>query len=238
MAVKDYDLEQPMDKLIELAVKKFGEVEFQDVSVGNGPLYVLQIKHMQKYIDKLMDKTRSGKTVSLPLWAKVWPGSLVMGHSLSNFPLKEGASVLEIGGGSAITSLVLARRGYNVTVTDVDPDALLFARINALKNDLGDKFAAKQTDFTEGLGERFDCLVGTEFLYDEKQFDLLADFVDNSLIEGEDGEVFFSLDLKRAAKNFFMQSGERFHIAKSAATFKDQDSGVDKPVNLFRFKRK
>jgi len=238
VAVKDYDLDQPMAQLIDLAVNKFGEVEFQEVSVGDGPLQVLQIKHMQKYIDTLMDKTRSGKTVSLPLWAKIWPGSLVMGHSLSNVPLEEGSTVLEIGGGSALSSMVLARRGYDVTIVDTDSDALLFARINALKNGLGDKVATVGTDFKESLGNRFGCVVGCEMLYDEKQFDLMADYIDQHLIESENGEVFLSLDLKRVAKNFFMQSGERFHIAKSAAKFKDQESGEDKPVNLFRFKRK
>ena len=48
MAAKEYNLDQPMDKLIDLAVNKFGEVEFQDVAVGGATFKVLQIKHMQK----------------------------------------------------------------------------------------------------------------------------------------------------------------------------------------------
>ncbi|QGY40996.1 methyltransferase [Pseudodesulfovibrio cashew] len=238
MAAKEYDLDQPMDKLIDLAVNKFGEVEFQDVSVGGDPFKVLQIKHMQRYIDKLMDKTRSGKTVALPLWAKLWPADMVMAHSLSKFPLADGASVLEIGGGSALAGLTLARRGCEVTVTDTDPDALLFARINALKNDLGEKVRVVPSDFKASLGSRFDCVVGCELLYDEPLFDLLAGFIDGHLAEGEGGEVFLSLDLKRAARNFFHASGELFKIMKSTATFKDGESGEDKPVNLFRFMRK
>lgn len=238
MAVKEYNLDQPMDKLIDLAVKKFGEVEFQDVSVGKESFKVLQIKHMQQYIDKLMDKTRSGKKVTLPLWAKLWPAGMVMGYSLSNFPLEDGCSVLEIGGGSCVPALALARRGYSVTITDADPDALLFARINALKNDLGNNVSVVSSDFKEAMDERFGCIVATEMLYDEKQFDLLSAFINESLVEEESGEVFLSLDLKRVAQNFFAQCNETFKIMKSTATFKDTDSGEDKPVNLFRFKRK
>lgn len=238
MAAKDYDLDQPMDKLIDLAVKKFGEVEFQTVSVGDASFEVLQIKNMQQYIDRLMDKTRSGKTIALPLWAKIWPASLVMGHSLANFPLEEECAVLEIGGGSALTAMVLAKRGYAVTITDIDQDALLFSRINALKNDLGDNVTAISTDFKDATGNRFGCIVGCEMLYDESQFDQLAAFIDGNLVLGEAGEVILSLDLKRAAKNFFTQCSQGFNMMKSAATFKDQDSGEDKPVNLFRFKRK
>lgn len=238
MAAKDYDLDQPMDKLIDIAVKKFGEVEFQPVSVGENTFQVLQIKKMQQYIDKLMDKTRSGKKVSLPLWAKIWPASLVMGFSLTKFPLPEGASVMEIGGGSAICSMALASRGFDVTVADVDQDALLFSRINALKNGLDEKICVAQTDFNAPAEKKVGCIVGVEMLYEERQFDLMADFIDGSLIHGEEAEVFLSMDLKRAAKNFFSQCNEKFNIMKSAATFKDQDTGEDKPVNLFRFKRK
>lgn len=238
MAVKEYNLEQPMDKLIDLAVNKFGEVEFQDVSVGGETFKVLQIKHMQKYIDKLMDKSRAGKMMNLPLWAKLWPAGMVMGYSMSNFPLSDGCKVLEIGGGSCLPALALAGKGHDVTIVDADWDALLFARINAIKNGMGDKVSAVFSDFREGMGERFGCIVATEMLYDEGQFKLLADFLDQSLEEGNEGEVFLSLDLKRAAQSFFEQSNEKFKIMKSVATFKDTESGEDKPVNLFRFKRK
>lgn len=238
MAAKDYNLDQPMDKLIDVAVSKFGEVEFQPVSVGDKTLQVLQIKNMQQYIDKLMDKTRSGKKVILPLWAKIWPASLVMGFSLSRFPLADGVEVMEIGGGSAICAMTLAGRGFKVTVTDMDQDALLFARINALKNGLEENIAFALTDFSTPAEKKAGCIVGVEMLYDERQFDLMADFVNGSLVDGEEAEVFLSMDLKRAARNFFAQSNNTFNIMKSAATFKDQDTGADKPVNLFRFKRK
>ncbi len=238
MAAKDYDLTQPMADLIDIAVRKFGAVEFQKVAVGDSTLQVLQIKHMQKYIDKLMDKTRSGKSVTLPLWAKIWPGSFVMGHSLSSFPLEIDAKILEIGAGATLTALVLAKRDYDVTVVDMDPDALLFSRINALKNGIGDNLKTVRTNFKDALGTRFDCVVGCDFLYGQAEFDCLAAFLDAHLVEDEAGEVFFSLELKRVAQNFFMQSSKRFNIARSTATFKDQDSGEEKPVNLFRFKRK
>ncbi len=238
MAVKDYDLNQPMDKLLDIAVKKFGEVEFQEVAVGDVTVQVLQLKNMQQYLDKLMDKTRAGQKVALPLWAKIWPSSAVMGYSLSRFPLAEGSNVLEVGGGTAVNGLVLATRGYDVTVVDKDADSVLFSRINALKNGLGDNVSVIQSDFTESLGKKFDCIVGCELLYDERVFEVMADFVEANLVEGEEGEVFFSLDLKKAAKSFFEKSNEYFKIMKSVAKYKDQDSGDEKEINLFRFKRK
>ncbi len=237
MAEKEYDLNQSMDKLLGLAAKKFGEVEFQTVSVGDVSLEVLQIKHMQRYIDKLMDKSRSGKTVTLPLWAKIWQSSLVMGISLSRFPLAEGGKVLEIGAGAAVNGLVMARRGFDVTIVDNDMDALLFSRINALKNGL-DQAAILYSDFKEGLDDTFDCVIACEMLYDAPTFDVLAGFLDSHVAQGPDAEVFLTLDLKRAAKNFFAASNEYFKIMRSVSSYKDRESGEEKEINLFRFKRK
>ena len=237
VAVKEYDLDQPMDKLLGLAAKKFGEVGFQTVSVGDVSLEVLQIKHMQQYIDKLMDKTRSGKTVNLPLWAKIWQSGLVLGTSLAGFPLAEGSRVLEIGAGTAFNGLALARRGFDVTIVDKDPDALLFSRINALKNGL-DNVTIRRSDFTDDLGETFDCVVACEMLYDERVFDALAGFLDRHVAPGEDADVFLTLDLKRAARNFFTVSNDNFKIMRSQARYKDRESGEAKEINLFRFKRK
>ena len=145
---------RPMDVLIDLAVRKFGEVEFEKVVVGDVSLEVLQIKNMQQYINKLMDKTRAGKKISLPLWAKVWPSSLMLGYTLTKFPIKKGSKILEVGAGSAVNGLVLAKRGFDVTITDIDADALLFSKINALKNDLGDSVTIVRSDFTRRSEER------------------------------------------------------------------------------------
>ncbi len=238
MAVKDYDLTLPMDKLLDIAVNKFGEVEFQEVAVGDVTVQVLQLKNMQQYLDKLMDKTRAGKKVDLPLWAKIWPSSVVMGYSLSKFPLAEGCKVLEVGAGTAVNGLVLASRGFDVTVIDRDQDSVLFSRINALKNGLGDKISVVCSDFKAPMDDKFDCIVGCEMLYDERVFEVMADFIEGSLVEGEDGEIFFSLDLKKAAKIFFEKANNYFKIMKSGATYKDQDSGEEKAINMFRFKRK
>ncbi|WP_419788094.1 class I SAM-dependent methyltransferase [Pseudodesulfovibrio sp.] len=237
MAVKDYDLEQPMDRLLSLAANKFGEVEFQPVTVGGQTLEVLQIKQMQRYIDKLMDQTRSGKTVTLPLWAKIWQSGLVLASFVSRFPLAEGGKVLQLGGGAALGGLLLARRGFAVTVVDKDPDALLFARINALKNGL-DSVRCVRTDFRDELGETFDCAVAGEMLFDESVFNDLAGFLDSHLATTLEVEVFLALDLKRAARNFFTSAGEKFAIMRSETPYTDNTTGEKKTVSLFRFKRR
>lgn len=237
--MKEYDLDQPMDKLIDIVVKKFGAVEFEKVSVGDVSVEVLQIKDMQRYIDKLMDKTRAGQKISLPLWAKIWPASVILGYSLTRFPLNEGSSFLEIGAGVAVNGLVLAKRGFDVTITDIDQDALLFSRINALKNGLGDRVTIARTDsFSDSQGRRFDYIVACGMLYDEIAFEPLADYINDHLAEETAAEVFLAVELKREARRFFSSIDSHFAIMKSSAKYTDQESREEKIVNLFRLKRK
>lgn len=238
MADKVPDLDQSIGALIDIAVREFGEVEFHPVKVGDMTLQVLQVKNMQRYLDKLVDKTRSGKKVTLPLWAKVWPSCLVLGYTLTRFPFKSECSILEVGAGCAVNSMVLAKLGYEVTVSDVEPYALLFSKINALKNGLEDKMNLVHTDFTtDDLGARYDYIVGCEVLYEEAAYEPLADFLDGHLAESGPSEVLLALDQKRQGMKFFDRAQNYFAMMKSQAKFKDDEKG-EEVVNLFRLRRK
>lgn len=237
--MKEYDLDQPMDRLIDLAVRKFGPVEFQKVSLGGLSLEVLQVRDMQQYIETLVNKTRAGKSVSLPLWAKVWPSCLVLGYMLSRYPFTDGCRILEIGAGGAVNGMVLASRGLAVTISDIDQDALLFSRINVLKNGLEEFAAVTRMDFTRNDDEvRFDCIVGCEILYDEAAYDPLIGFLNSHLAQGDSAEVFLALDEKRQTSKFFAQAAEHFSMARTCSKYKEKDTGEERAVNLFRLKRK
>ncbi|ADU62363.1 MULTISPECIES: class I SAM-dependent methyltransferase [Pseudodesulfovibrio] len=237
--MKAYDLDQPMDRLIDLAVRKFGPVEFQKVSLGGLSLEVLQVTDMQQYIETLVNRTRAGKTVSLPLWAKVWPSCLVLGYMLSRYPFPEGCRILEIGAGGAVNGMVLASRGLAVTISDIDPDALLFSRINVLKNGLEEFATITRMDFTRSDDEtRFDCIVGCEVLYDEAAYEPLIGFLDRHLAVDASAEVFLALDEKRQTRKFFTQVAEHFSMARTCSKYNEKVTGEERTVNLFRLKRK
>jgi len=239
IVVTEYDLDQPMDRLIELAVRKFGPVEFRKVVLGDIVLEVLQVKDMPRYIEALANKARAGKTVNLPLWAKVWPSCLVLGYMLSRYPFAQGCRILEIGAGSAVNSLALASRGLPVTISDNDPDALLFSRINVLKNKLDQYANISRLDFTVlDSGERYDCIVCCEVLYDEVVFEPLLTFLDGHLSKDGQAEIFLAMDEKRQARTFFARAAEGYAMSRTESRYIDKDSGEQRTVNLYRLKRK
>jgi predicted nicotinamide N-methyase len=239
MADTVFDLDQPIGALIDIAVREFGEVGFETVTIGDMNLEVLQVLHMQKYLDKLVDKSRSGKTIKLPLWAKVWPSCLVLGYTLTRFPFAPGSSILEVGAGCAVDGMVMAKLGHEVTVTDVEPFALLVSRINILKNGLDGKVDIRQVDFTKDvLGRRFDYIIGCEVLYEEAVYEPLADFLGAHLSTSPKAEVLMAMDKKRQGRKFFDKADGMFAMMKSSATYKDNETGEENIVNLFRMKRK
>lgn len=239
MADTVHNLDQPIGALIDIAVREFGEVEFETVSIGGQSLEILQVKNMPKYLDKLIDKTRAGKTITLPLWAKVWPSCLILGYSLTRFPFVDGGGILEVGAGCAVNGLLLARLGHEVTITDIEPFALLFSRINALKNGLEDRVDLRCVDFTaDHMGRRFDYIIGCEVLYDEPSYEPLADFMADHLSDAPHAEVVLALDHKRQGRKFFDKAAQSFAMMKTDANYSDKETGEENVINLYRMKRK
>lgn len=233
-----YDLAQPLDVLLRLAEKKFGDVGFEKVAIGDVSLEILQIKDMPQYIEKLVGRTRPGESVELPLWAKIWPSCLFLGFFLQQFPFKEGEELLEIGAGVAVIGLVAAKRGFSVTVTDLEDDALLFARINALKNGVGDMLHIAKADFTkDNLGRRFDHVIGCEVLYNEKTYEPLADFLLAHLAERPESEIILAMDQKREGRAFFNRAKKHFAMMRKEFSFADRDTEEKQAINLFRLRR-
>ena len=144
-----------LDELLALARSRY-DVVFEPVSAGGVQIEVLQIANMRELLDKAVEE-RKLSLETLPLWAKIWPASVILGHMLRHLP-PAGHSVLEIGAGLGVTGLVAAALGFErVLISDINEDALLFARINVLKNGLEGRAEVRRVDIlTDGPNERGD----------------------------------------------------------------------------------
>jgi len=68
--------------------------------------------------------------------------------------------LLDMGTGSGICAIFAARRGYRVTAVDVNPEAVRYARINAMLNRLEDRIEVAQGDLFQPVdGQRFDLIL-------------------------------------------------------------------------------
>jgi methylase of polypeptide subunit release factors len=74
--------------------------------------------------------------------------------------IPHGAKVLDLGTGSGINALFAARLGAKVVATDISPEAVHCAQVNALANHLESQIETRLGDLFEPMGgDRFDVIL-------------------------------------------------------------------------------
>lgn len=223
-----YRLDAPLDELLDMARQRF-EVAFEPLTVGDTRLEVLQVQNMREYLDNLVPTITEDALSALPLWAKIWPASFMLGHFLRHVPTK-GKSLLEIGAGCGVTGLIAATLGFSeVVISDVHDDALLFARINVLQNGFADTVTVRKVDIqTTRMDRTFDYIVGAEILYLESLHRALVKFIIHHLAKKPDAEAVLSKDYRRKAKKFFKLAERDFRMQEQTVGAKaSSDSPED-----------
>ncbi len=94
----------------------------------------------------------------------VFRGGELLARTVAASPLAEptpaDAKALDMGTGSGVGAVFLARRGWQVTAVDLNPEAVRCARINALLNRLEGRIDVRHGDLFEPVqGERFDLVL-------------------------------------------------------------------------------
>lgn len=219
-------LTAPLDELLDLARSRYA-VCFEPVTIGGVTLDILQIADLPALLDRL---AAMPGPVELPFWAKIWPGSMLLGHFLHHLDPGQGRTLLEIGAGVGICSLFAASRGFRAVITDIHPDALLFSRINVLQNGLADRAEVARADFSaDRLDRRFDIILGSEVLYIEDLHRGLVKFLAAHLSSDPAAEAILCRDYHREADRFFRLAESTFLYADRIVGYKEKVSGQDEP---------
>ena len=151
-------------------------------------LQVRSLLDRQQFHDPLGEAEREGiSSSSWPLFGLLWPSGRVLAHWMQSVDL-QGKRVLEVGCGLALASLVVHRRGGDVTASDAHPMSRPFLEENLRLNALG------PMTYADGNWGRqnpelglFDLIIGSDVLYERDQPAQLAAFIDRHSAPG--GEV-------------------------------------------------
>jgi predicted nicotinamide N-methyase len=159
------------------------QVRHQTVTIGGVDYAIRSLLDNQQYADPEGAAEDTGMGVSgWPLFGQVWPSAQVLALAMHSHAIV-GKRILEIGAGLALASLVIHRRGGDVTVADWHPLTEGFLQQNLLANGLAPlpyqagNWALDDADGTSGLG-RFDLIIGSDVLYERQQPAQLARFID------------------------------------------------------------
>ncbi len=174
-----------------------GPLRLAFTRVADPDLVLDQIVEQEDRREKLAGQRRDGNDLHLPYWAELWDSAFAIGqwltsNRLSAFSFQRSAryptrdlrppthyprlpSILDLGCGMGFAGMVAAAMGASVLFADLEPDALLFARLNALP--WASQVRTRRLNWqSDRLDESFDLILGADVLYDRTQWDFLEPF--------------------------------------------------------------
>lgn len=172
--------------------------------------------------DALLDDPEAEKRYaadqSLPYWPVIWPSSLMLAEQIQTSRPHAGAGqsrrVLELGCGLGIAGIAAGMVGAQVTFTDYDQDALLFAGHNAQINGLS-HYSLRLLDWRKPDSDLFDWIIASDVLYERRLHEILINVIDHML--APDGEVWMTDPQRSAAADFPLLAASRGYRCSSAA---------------------
>ena len=154
------------------------QTKIETISGSGADLQLRSLLDRQQFFDPLGDAEREGITSSAwPIFGLLWPSSRVLAHVMLTFEV-EGKRILELGCGLALASLVVHRRGDDITASDCHPLTAGFLVENLKLNHLpAMKYQTGNWSRANPLLERFDLIIGSDVLYDRDQPEALSQFI-------------------------------------------------------------
>ena len=137
--------------LLDITVRRVGQAYFVCPSSWE------QLRH---------EEGGAGRPV--PYWARPWPSGVGLAGALYDDPPPAGTTVLELGCGLALPSVMAARAGACVLATDGATDAVAFAaHVLALNDVLGEVAVVDWSTHGDALAARgpFDLVLAADVLY-------------------------------------------------------------------------
>lgn len=147
------------------------------------------VDHMQYWDPHGHAKSLGISSAVWPLFGLIWPSSIQLARKIKKRPVCSRETILELGCGLGLASLVMHRRGARVHASDCHPMAPHFLNVNQALNGLsGLPYVHAQwgppacSDVLAALGltpatERYDLIIGSDLLYERSTPALLADLV-------------------------------------------------------------
>ncbi len=151
-----------------------GPLRPQFTRVADPDVVLDQIVDAEDRREKLTGQRRDGEELHLPYWAELWDSALGIGAHLTTQDLRS-KNVLDLGCGMGFAGMIAAMMGAKVLLADLEPDALLFARLNTLRWRRQTR-ARKLNWQKDRLDETFDLIIGADVLYDRSQWEFLEPF--------------------------------------------------------------
>jgi predicted nicotinamide N-methyase len=185
-----------------------------------------------KTIDRFINKDNLFD--GFPLWAKIWEAATVLSAYMADLPVNPEKKFLEIGAGVGVVGIVAASFGHRVLMSEHNPDALKFAKANAVINNC-DNLEIKDIDWHKPVSdELFDHIIGSEVVYKKSDIKSLLMLFNKCLKPG--GNITLAEGMRETGLIFLKEMGQYFNIKAGRRILRTDDSA--KEFVLFQMKSK
>lgn len=200
--------EQPLYPDAQRFTSRF-ETRVHILDIGNPPVRQIQLlapKDPDSLLDDEVTLKRYRADDYMPYWPIIWPSGLMLAHKIltdSGAPAEPfgNGRCIELGCGLGSTGICAGLRGWHVTFTDYDPEAIDFAGHNALRNGVpADRVRPLHMDWRKPSDEKFSFVVASDVLYERRLHPLLLNAIDAVLAPG--GIAWVSDPQRTAAEDF------------------------------------
>ncbi|MCM2681127.1 class I SAM-dependent methyltransferase [Echinimonas agarilytica] len=151
---------------------------YQTIEFGKTDIHLCTLRNHQEFYDPQGVAEKLGiSSAAWPIFGILWPSSLVLAHHILDYDTNT-KRILEVGCGTALSSLLLNRKQADITATDHHPETQHFLdRNTTLNGDCPIPFERTGwADDNDSLG-RFDLIIGSDLLYEDEHIELLAEFI-------------------------------------------------------------
>lgn len=182
----------------------------ESLSLGKNSLQITRLNSLDETIDEFFkeyEKTGDPELFAslCPYFGEPWPaGKALAAHAGEQAPRWKGASILEVGCGLALPSLLLAKLGLGrLTATDLHPDVPVFLAENCRLNGVNVDY--EFLDW-QGAGKRAQVILGSDLCYDKESAPALVDFLAkadwNEAVIADPGRPYWDSFVKRAKEKW------------------------------------
>lgn len=152
---------------------------YRTIEFGKTDIHLCTLRNVQEFSDPDGEAEKLGICdTAWPIFGVVWPSSLVLAHYINDFDTSD-KRVLEVGCGTALSSLLLNKQQVDITATDYHPEVNTFLKRNVKLNGDGKiPFELVNWASTDDVLGSFDLIIGSDLLYEDNHIELLANFIE------------------------------------------------------------
>lgn len=154
------------------------DYRYQTIEFKTFDIHLKTLKNIQQFSDDKNEAKNLGINDTLwPIFGVIWPAAYVLADLMEDFNT-QNLSILEVGTGIGLSSLVLNQKQANITSTDYHPESQVFLAENVkLNNGKSINFFLSNWDEYNPQIGKYDLIIGSDLLYESTHPKLLSSFI-------------------------------------------------------------